>query len=99
MKSIKAMQALRVSSRSSVTTGVHCPRTGWWIPETQSGHSPRYIWQGSIMPGTNGRNVQWQLAKEDPAGNFALTLAGTPDLQRSAAPADAAGALWPDCSD
>jgi len=99
MKSTKAMQALRASSRSAVETGVHCPHAGWWIPESQPGPSPRYIWQGSIMPAVNGRNVQWKLTKEDPAGKFALALTGAPDSQWLAASTDPAHWLWPDCTD
>ena len=72
MKSIEAMNALR-PARRAVVTGVHCPHTGWWIPEGQQGGTARYLWQGSLMPGLHGQSVTWRLAKADPAGSQAVS--------------------------
>ncbi|SDW91221.1 hypothetical protein SAMN04487912_105337 [Arthrobacter sp. cf158] len=99
MKSIKAMNDLRAAARSSVGTGVHCPRTGWWVPEPLHDLSARYIWQGAIMPGANGRNIQWRLAVEDPTGKFAQDAAWTPHMQNKTPLTYASRVLWPDCQD
>jgi hypothetical protein len=93
MKSIKAMNAL-----AAVVTGVHCPQTGWWIPETQHTKDPTYMWRGSIMPAVGGRTVRWSLSKPDPAGTFALDRA-TDSVAQHAMSYSAAQSLWPDCLD
>ena len=46
----------------SVTTqtGHHCPVNGFWLPEDE-GADPMFIFEGSLMPTSEGRSTVWHL--------------------------------------
>lgn len=52
------------AAAASISTGEHCPATGWWIPEGTT-EPWRHLSEGSVMPALNGQPTAWIRAVAD----------------------------------
>lgn len=87
-----AVQLGHEAARS--TTGTHCPFTGWWESIQPASKTVVYFWKGAIIPGLAGQQVEWSLAKADPAGRLHADM---PAPELAAEPVHTDMPLWPDC--
>jgi hypothetical protein len=60
------------AENAAVSTGEHCPDTGWWYPApsevatvlTADTSGARFIGEGSVMPAVGGKPVLWLRGQE-----------------------------------
>ncbi|MFB8371350.1 hypothetical protein ACFC25_18535 [Pseudarthrobacter sp. NPDC055928] len=63
MKNRTLLELRANGSREASVTGHHCPQTGWWSADEDSGH--RFIARGDVMPALNGLPTRWRLSDEE----------------------------------
>jgi hypothetical protein len=59
-------------ARTASPTGHHCPQTGMWLADEEV--SPRFIFQGDVMPAVDGRPAHWTLCAEADTNSGHLRL-------------------------
>lgn len=70
-------RSIRRTAGAAISTGEHCPATGWWIP--QGSTEPwRYLSEGRVMPALNGEPTVWLRAATDKNARNSLKAADHP---------------------